>query len=131
MASEIEAYLDAFEEVQRLLKRLSAVFDQINSGAGAITGDLQGAAAMVPSDWPTRGQLRGLLSEIAPSQEQLLQKWSAGPHPTRNAIPNKRPDAVSDDGDEEDVDYPPIPRRYSAPTATIRRVRSTTPAGVA
>ena len=35
MASEIEAYLDAFEEVQRLLKRLSAVVDQINSVAEA------------------------------------------------------------------------------------------------
>jgi len=40
MASEIEAYLDAFEEVQRLLKRLSAVVDQINSVAEAITYDL-------------------------------------------------------------------------------------------
>src|SRR3954454_10299509 len=109
MASEIEAYLDAFEEVQRLLKRLSAVVDQINSVAEAITDDLQDAAAMVPSDWPTRDQLRGLLSEIATSKEQLLQKWSAVPERIRNAMPNKRPDAVSDDWDKEDVDYPPYP----------------------
>jgi ABC-type transporter Mla subunit MlaD len=104
MASEIEAYLDAFEEVQRLLKRLSAVVDQINSVAEAITDDLQDAAAMVPSDWPTRDQLRGLLSEIATSKEQLIQKWSAVPERIRNAMPNKRPDAVSDDWDEEDTD---------------------------
>ena len=104
MASEIEAYLDAFEEVQRLLKRLSAVVDQINSVAEAITDDLQDAAAMVPSDWPTRDQLRSLLSEIATSKEQLIQKWSAVPERIRNAMPNKRPDAVSDDWDEEDVD---------------------------
>jgi len=79
MASEIEAYLDAFEEVQRLLKRLSAVVDQNQLGSGSDHGRPAGCRAMVPSDWPTRDQLRGLLSEIATSKDQLLQKWSAVP----------------------------------------------------
>src|SRR5258708_2120512 len=128
MASEIEAYLDAFEEVQRLLKRLSAVVDQINSVAEAITDDLQDAAAMGPSDWPTRDQPRRLPSEVATSKDPLLQKSSPVPERIRNPMPNKGPDAVPDDWDEEDVDSPPC---SSPAPATILRVRSTTPTGVA
>lgn len=101
MASEIEAYLDAFEEVQGLLKRLSVVVDQINAVAEAITDDLQDAAAMIPSDWPTRDQLRTLLAEIATSKDQLEQKWNAVPERIRNAMPNKRPDMVGEDWDED------------------------------
>lgn len=101
MASEIEAYLDAFEEVQGLLKRLSVVVDQINAVAEAITDDLQDAAAMIPSDWPTRDQLRTLLAEIAASKDQLEQKWNAVPERIRNAMPNKRPDMVGEDWDED------------------------------
>lgn len=101
MASEIEAYLDAFEEVQGLLKRLSVVVDQINAVAEAITDDLQDAAAMIPSDWPTRDQLRTLLAEIATSKDQLEQRWNAVPERIRNAMPNKRPDMVGEDWDED------------------------------
>jgi len=101
MASEIEAYLDAFEEVQGLLKRLSVVVDQINAVAEAITDDLQDAAAMIPSDWPTRDQLRTLLAEVASSKDRLEQKWNAVPERIRNAMPNKRPDMVGEDWDED------------------------------
>jgi len=101
MASEIEAYLDAFEEVQGLLKRLTVVVDQINAVAEAITDDLQDAAAMIPSDWPTRDQLRTLLAEIATSKDQLERKWNAVPERIRNAMPNKRPDMVGEDWDED------------------------------
>lgn len=101
MASEIEAYLDAFEEVQRLLKRLSAVVDQINAVAEAIADDLQDAAAMIPNDWPTRDQLRELLKEIAISKDELALKWQAVPERIRNAMPNKRPDVVGEDWDED------------------------------
>jgi hypothetical protein len=101
MASEIEAYLDAFEEVQRLLMRLSGVVDQINSVSEAIADDLQDAAAMIPADWPTRDQLRNLLAEIAASKEQLELKWKAIPERIRNAMPNKRPDMVGEDWDED------------------------------
>jgi len=99
----IEAYLDAFEEVQRLLKRLSAVVDQINSVAEAITDDLQDAAAMVPSDWPTRDQLRGLLSEIATSKEHFF-KVERGARAHQECHAQQAADAISDDWDEEDVD---------------------------
>jgi hypothetical protein len=101
MASEIEAYLDAFEEVQRLLMRLSAMADQINAVAEAIADDPRDAAAMIPPDWPTRDQLRGLLAEIATSKDQLALKWKAVPERIRNAMPNKRPDMVGEDWDED------------------------------
>jgi len=49
--------------------------------------DLQDAAAMVPSDWPTRDQLTGPAFGIATSREQLLQKWNAVPERISNAMP--------------------------------------------
>ena len=101
MASEIETYLDAFEEVQRLLKRLSGMADQINAVAEAIADDPREAAAMIPPDWPTRDQLRGLLGEIGTSQDQLALKWKSVPERIRNAMPNKRPDMVGEDWEED------------------------------
>jgi hypothetical protein len=101
MASEIEAYLDAFEEVQRLLVQLAAVVDKINGVTDAIAEDPRDAAAMIPSDWPTRDQLRELLEQVANSKDELELKWSAIPERIRNAMPNKRPEMVDEDWDED------------------------------
>jgi hypothetical protein len=104
MASEIEAYLDSFEAVQRLLMRLSGVADQINMVAEALDDDPRDAAAMIPSDWPTRDQLRALLEEAANSQDQLALQWNKLPERIRNAMSNKRPEMVGEDWDDEDMD---------------------------
>jgi len=103
MASEIEAYLDAFEEVQQLLVQLAGVVDKINGVTDAIADDPRDAAAMVPADWPTRDQLRALLEKVANSKDELELKWSTIPERIRNAMPNKRPDMVDEDW-EEDTD---------------------------
>ena len=101
MASEIEAYLDAFEEVQRLLVQLAGVVDKINGVTDAIADDARDAAAMIPPDWPTRDQLRALLEKVANSKDELELKWSTIPERIRNAMPNKRPDMVDEDWDED------------------------------
>src|SRR5262249_2399839 len=103
MASEIEAYLDAFDEVQQLLVQLAAVVDKINSVTDAIADDPRDAAAMIPSDWPTKDELRALLEEGATSKDDLATRWNTGPERIRDAMPNKRPDMVDQDWDE-DVD---------------------------
>jgi hypothetical protein len=101
MASEIEAYLDAFEEVQQLLLQLAAVVDKINGVTDAIADDPRDAAAMIPGDWPTRDQLRALLEQVANSKDELELKWASIPERIRNAMPNKRPDMVDEDWDED------------------------------
>jgi len=103
MASEIEVYLDAFDEVQQLLVQLSAVVDKINAVTDAIADDPRDAAAMIPSDWPTKDELRALLEEVATQKDDLAAKWNAVPERIRDAMPNKRPDMVDEDWDE-DVD---------------------------
>ena len=101
MASEIETYLDAFEEVQGLLVQLAAVVDKINSVTDAIADDAGDAAAMIPQDWPTRDELKSLLEKVATSKDDLELKWAAIPERIRNAMPNKRPDMVDEDWDED------------------------------
>ncbi len=101
MASEIEVYLDEFEGVQRLLVQLAVVVDKINGVTDAIADDPRDAAAMIPSDWPTRDQLRELLEQVANSKDELARKWSAVPERIRNAMPNKRPDMVDEDWEED------------------------------
>ena len=101
MPSEIESYLDAFEEVQRLLVQLAAVVDKINGVTDAIADDARDAAAMIPNDWPTRDELRALLEQVATSKDELELKWAAIPERIRNAMPNKRPDMVDADWDED------------------------------
>ena len=101
MASEIETYLDAFEEVQGLLVQLAAVVDKINGVTDAIADDPGDAAAMIPNDWPTRDELKSLLEKVATSKDDLELKWGAIPERIRNAMPNKRPDMVDEDWDED------------------------------
>jgi hypothetical protein len=102
MASEIETYLDAFEEVQALLVQLAAVVDKINGVTDAIADDPRDAAAMIPNDWPTRDELRTLLEKVAGSKDELDLKWAAIPERIRDAMPNKRPDMVDEGWDEDD-----------------------------
>jgi hypothetical protein len=101
MASEIEIYLDAFEEVQGLLVQLAAVVDKINGVTDAIADDPRDAAAMIPNDWPTRDELKALLEKVANSKDERDRKWSAVPERIRHAMPNKRPDMVDQDWDED------------------------------
>jgi hypothetical protein len=92
MASDIEAYLDRFDAVQRLAERISGVAETIGTVSNLLAGDSKRAFAAIPNDWPTQEELRALLTDFESAKAQLQLYWHRLAEKVRSSMPTKRPE---------------------------------------
>lgn len=95
MASEIEEYLDRFDEVKRLTQRLFVLADKISTLGNMLGDNDKRAFAAIPNDWPTKEELQALVQELESAKAQLSLYWSRIPERMRASMHSSRPEVAS------------------------------------
>ena|SRR5258706_8064183 len=95
LGSEIEAYLDRFNAVQRLAERISSVTETIGTVSNLLACDPRRAFAAIPNDWPTQEELRALLTDLESAKAQLQLYWNRLAEKVRSSMPSKRPEMAA------------------------------------
>ena len=95
LGSEIEAYLDRFNAVQRLAERISSVTETIGTVGNLLACDPRRAFAAIPNDWPTQEELRALLTDFESERAQLQLHWTRLAEKVRSSLPGKRPEMAA------------------------------------
>jgi hypothetical protein len=93
---EAEAYLDKFDQVQRLTGRIRFVSGRIGQVAELLRCNPPKAFASIRNDWPTREQLREMIKEWEDAKAQLPNYWNRLSEDIRRAIESKHPETATD-----------------------------------
>ena len=95
MPSDIEAYLDRYDAVQRLAERIARLAETIGVVGNLLANDPRRAFAAIPDDWPTHAELRGLLTDLESAKAELQLYWSRLGERARSGMAHKRPEVAA------------------------------------
>jgi NTP pyrophosphatase (non-canonical NTP hydrolase) len=93
---ETEAYLDKFDQVQRLTARIRFVAAELGEIAELLRCNPQKAYGAIRKDWPTRDQLREMIKEWEDAKAQLPNYWNRLSEEIRRAIDHRHPEMATD-----------------------------------
>jgi hypothetical protein len=77
MPEEMEAYTKAFAQADHAAKRLAYLVSLIESVAESLKDREAIAAATIPDEWPTAGDLKGAIQDIIILKQKVYLLWKA------------------------------------------------------